>query len=117
MSKPEFDLKIDYIELPSTDLDASKAFYAAVFGWTFEDFGPNYQAFNDGRMMGGLNRVETAPPKGGTLVVFFANDLEGTQAKIEAAGGTITVPIFSFPGGRRFQFSDPTGNELAVWAY
>ncbi len=116
MSTPENNHRIDYIELPASDVAASKAFYQSAFGWEFEDYGPNYAAFKDGRMMGGLDG-EVAVVRGGALVVLFATDLEGSQARVEAAGGKISKEIFSFPGGRRFQFLDPAGNELAVWGY
>lgn len=106
--------RIDYIELPSNDVLACKQFYSAVFGWPFTDYGPSYSAFGDGRLNGGIDgavdRVKTP------LVVLYASDLESTLSQIQAAGGTIVKPIFSFPGGRRFHFSDPAGNELAVWS-
>lgn len=115
MSKPEHHHRIDYIELPAPDLGASKAFYTAAFGWSFQDYGPTYAAFDDGRMAGGLDGAGT-PGTTGALVVFFSMDLEGSLAKISAAGGKIVKPIFAFPGGRRFHFTDPAGNELAMWA-
>lgn len=107
------DGKLDYIELPGGDLPASKAFYGAAFGWTFTDYGPEYAAFDEG-MDGGLDAqadgVRTPLP------ILFARDLEAMLAKVEAAGGVIVKPIFAFPGGRRFHFRDPAGNELAVWS-
>jgi uncharacterized protein len=112
------DQTIDYIELPARDLERAKAFYAAVFGWTFEDYGPDYCAFNDGRLDGGFYRAEmqTSTANGSALVVIYASDLEGTRARVLQRGGEIVREIFSFPGGRRFQFADPNGNELAVWS-
>lgn len=107
------DGKIDYIELPGRDLPKVKDFYGAAFGWRFIDYGPAYAAFEDAGLDGGFD-ADTPTDK--PLVVLFANDLEAMQAKIEAAGGEVTVPIFAFPGGRRFHFRDPAGNELAVWA-
>jgi len=109
------DGKLDYLEMPGGDLPALKAFYAEAFGWHFTDYGPDYAAFNEG-LEGGFY----AGPRGGTgvpspLPVLFSTDLEATQKKIEAAGGRIARPIFPFPGGRRFHFHDPAGNELAVW--
>ena len=115
MSNAANNLRIDYIEFPATDIAATKRFYNEVFGWKFEDYGPDYTSFQDGRLAGGFwNAVRVQ--EGGALVVMYATDLEGTEAKVRAAGGTIVKPIFSFPGGRRFQFSDPNGNELAVWS-
>ena len=112
------DLKIDYIELPASDLDAVEAFYRAVFGWTFEDYGPEYRAFSDGGTDGGFYRADVASSQasGAALVILYAEDLEAVRASVEEAGGTILKPIFDFPGGRRFHFADPHGNELAVWS-
>lgn len=117
MSQADHNRRMDYIEFPAGqgDLEAVKKFYGDVFGWEFTDYGPDYTSFADGRMTGGFTR-EKAPSGGGPLVVIYAVDLEGTEADIRRAGGTITKPIFSFPGGRRFHFKDPAGNELAVWS-
>ncbi len=111
--------KIDYIELPASDLDAVQAFYSAVFGWTFESYGDEYLAFTDGKLDGGFYRSSSvsSAEQGAPLVIFYADDLESVEAAIKAASGTIVKPIFSFPGGRRFQFTDPHGNELAVWTH
>jgi predicted enzyme related to lactoylglutathione lyase len=109
------DGKIDYIELPGGDLAATKGFYAAAFGWTFVDYGPAYAAFDNGGVDGGFN-ADPGDQAKSPLVVLFATDLEALEAKVLAAGGTISRPIFSFPGGRRFHFTDPSGNELAAWA-
>jgi predicted enzyme related to lactoylglutathione lyase len=110
------DGKLDYLEMPGGDLAASKAFYATVFGWRFTDYGPDYAAYDEG-LEGGLYAGARSSPNGGpaALPVLFAVDLETTLAKVEAAGAEITRPIFAFPGGRRFHFRDPAGNELAVW--
>ena len=110
------DGKIDYVELPGGDLPAAKAFYTAAFGWSFTDYGPDYAAFNEG-LDGGFHAGQAdegavAKP----LVILYAHDLEAMEAKVRAAGGQITKAIFSFPGGRRFHFTDPAGNELAVWS-
>ena len=112
------DLTIDYLEISVTDLAAAKQFYGDVFGWSFTDYGPTYASFgrNDAGIDGGFEQVDTLPPKGPVLVVLYAADLEATQAKIESAGGKIVLPTFDFPGGRRFHFSDPSGNELAMWS-
>ena len=108
------DGKIDYIDLVGGDVAASKAFYAEAFGWTFVDYGPDYAAFSEG-LDGGLSGD---PADGVTkpVVVLFTRDLEAMLARVEAAGGKVIRPIFSFPGGRRFHFLDPAGNEMAVWA-
>jgi predicted enzyme related to lactoylglutathione lyase len=110
--------KINYVEFPANELEATKAFFVKVFGWTFEDFGPDYTAFANEGLDGGFFRAEQAcaTETGGALIVFYSNDLEGTLSKVEKAGGVIDKPIFSFPGGRRFQFTEPSGNELAVWS-
>lgn len=108
------DGKIDYVELPAGDMAATKAFYGQAFGWTFQDYGPDYQAFDEG-LDGGFYTEGTAPAKP-PLVVLYAHDLEAMETKVKAAGGEITAPIFPFPGGRRFHFKDPAGNELAVWS-
>ena len=112
------DQKIDYIELPANDLAQAKSFYSTVFGWSFQDYGPEYCAFNDGRLNGGFfkSQQHASTENGSALVVLYANDLEATHAKITAHSGTIVRDIFSFPGGRRFHFADPNGNELAVWS-
>jgi predicted enzyme related to lactoylglutathione lyase len=107
--------RIDYIEFPATDIAKTKAFYTGVFAWKFTDYGPDYSSFEDGRLAGGFFRKD-AVPAGGPLVVVYSADLAGAQAKVQAAGGAIVKEIFSFPGGRRFHFSDPSGNELAVWS-
>lgn len=111
----ERDRRIDYIELPATDVGATKRFYMDAFGWKFTDYGPDYTSFEDGRLAGGFTKGGKVAA-GGPLVVIYADALEVQEAKVRQAGGTITKPIFSFPGGRRFHFSDPSGNELAVWS-
>ncbi len=111
------NMSIDYVELPAADFAAVDAFYSQVFGWTFESYGPEYHAFKDGNLDGGFYKSSTVSvaDDGAALVIFYASDLEAAEAAIIAAGGSIVKPIFSFPGGRRFQFTDPHGNELAVW--
>jgi predicted enzyme related to lactoylglutathione lyase len=116
----EHDRRIDYIEFPATDLPATKRFYQQAFGWKFTDYGPDYAAFEDGRLDGGFHAgqgARTVPGEGkGTLAVLFALDLADAEARVRKAGGTIVTPTFSFPGGHRFHFTDPSGNELAVWS-
>ncbi|MBU8900097.1 VOC family protein [Corallococcus sp. H22C18031201] len=106
--------RIDYIEFNVTDLAATKRFYSTVFGWSFEDYGPAYSAFNDGRLSGGFTTDGAVTP-GGPLIVLYSRDLEATLDRVRKAGGVITKNIFSFPGGRRFEFTDPSGHRLAVW--
>jgi predicted enzyme related to lactoylglutathione lyase len=112
-SKPEN--QIDYVELPASDIARTKTFYHAVFGWKFEDYGPGYTSFHDGRLGGGFTTESPAPGRGVLLVIYCA-DLAAVQQRIKTAGGKIVQEIFSFPGGRRFHFEDPNGNELAVWS-
>src|SRR5436190_24058255 len=107
------DRRIDYIEFPCTDIEKTKAFFASVFDWKFTDYGPDYTSFEDGRLTGGFTR-EVTPVSGGALVVLYASDLEGIEQKVQEAGGVIFKLTFSFLGGRRFHFRDPSGNELAV---
>ena len=109
------DGKLDYLELPGGDLPASKRFYSQAFGWSFVDYGPTYAAFDEG-LDGGFQADAAEAPKA-PLPVIFAEDLEAMQARVEAAGGAIVKSIFAFPGGRRFQFRDPAGNELAAVSY
>ena len=109
------DGKIDYVEFPGTDLPATKAFYSAAFGWTFQDYGPTYAAFEGQGTDGGF-QADAAATNGKPLVILYAHDLEAMEGKVRGAGGTIVKPIFDFPGGRRFHFVDPSGNELAVWS-
>jgi predicted enzyme related to lactoylglutathione lyase len=109
------DRKIDYIEFVVGDIGRARAFYGAAFGWSFTEYGPDYLAFNDGRLDGGFT-TEGKIRSGGPLVILFADDLEGAQTKVEKAGGKILKAIYSFPGGRRFHFADPDGYELAVWS-
>ena len=113
MGQEEHDKRVDYVEFSVTDLEAAKAFYSAVFGWKFQDWGPDYASFEDGRLAGGFHLSEEVS-RGGPLVIIYAVDLEAIEASVRTNGGTIAKEIFSFPGGRRFHFTDPSGNELAV---
>jgi len=115
MSQPKPENQIDYIELPVSQIASTKEFYGAAFGWKSEDYGPTYTSFFDGRLAGGFTTDRPAPGHG-LLLVIYASDLNAAQQKIKEAGGAIVKPTFSFPGGRRFHFTDPSGNELAVWS-
>lgn len=110
--------KINYVEFPSKDIEATKSFFTKTFGWTFVDYGPEYTAFSDEGLDGGFYKSDkvVSTDRGSALIVFYSQSLEDTQAKIEQTGGSIIKPIFSFPGGRRLHFADPNGNEYAVWS-
>ncbi len=109
--------KIDYVEFAAADLAGTKAFFAQVFGWKFTDYGPAYTAFSGSGLEGGFYSAELRSRhcEGGALIVLYSNDLEGTLGAVRSGGGEICKDIFSFPGGRRFHFLEPSGNELAVW--
>jgi uncharacterized protein len=115
MSSASNDGRMDYVEFPATDIEKTKAFYTKAFGWKFTDYGPDYTSFEDGRIAGGFTK-DRVVAKGGALVVLYASDLAATETKVRGAGGKIVKDAFSFPGGRRFHFADPSGNELAVWS-
>ena len=110
--------KIDYLEYPSRDLTATKLFFVNAFGWQFEDYGPEYTAFDNQGVIGGFYKAELVSnsDKGAALTVFYSDDLESTLSKVVKNGGKIIKEIFSFPGGRRFHFIEPSGNEFAVWS-
>lgn len=109
--------KISYVEFPAKHLEQTKAFFESVFGWSFVDYGPDYTAFSDQGLNGGFYRSDltATTDRGSALIVLFSESLEETQARVTDAGGKIVRPIFPFPGGRRFHFVEPSGNELAVW--
>ena len=110
---------LNYVEFATTQLETTKQFFTQVFDWRFEDYGPEYSAFNGQGLDGGFYAMtaskqivtSTAP-----LLVLYSRDLENSQIQVEAAGGYISKAIFEFPGGRRFHFTEPGGNELAVWS-
>jgi predicted enzyme related to lactoylglutathione lyase len=108
---------IDYVEIAVDDLEAAKAFYAAAFGWRFHDYGPDYAGIRwvegDGEV-GGLDATRT-PVRGGPLVLLWSADLDASVQAVSAAGGAVVAGPYAFPGGRRFHFTDPSGNELGVW--
>jgi len=110
--------KINYVEFPAKDIQKAKDFFSEAFGWVFEDYGPEYTAFSNQGLDGGFFKSDqqVSTDNGSALIVLFSLDIDSTQSKVELAGGKIIKPIFAFPGGRRFHFSDPNGNEYAVWA-
>jgi uncharacterized protein len=111
---------IDYVELVVQDLDTARRFYGEAFGWTFVDYGPTYAGIasstGDGSEVGGLLLSDQGRPPGGPLVLLYSDDLDATQSAITAAGGAVVQGPYEFPGGRRLHFTDPSGNELGVWA-
>jgi len=109
---------IDYVELTVTDLAEAKRFYDGAFEWEFTDYGPAYAGIRGpgGGEVGGLRQDDEPPGAGGPLVLLFSADLDATVAVVEAAGGQVVQGPYEFPGGRRFHFRDPSGNELGVWA-
>jgi len=110
--------KINYVEFPAKNIDLVKKFFTRVFSWTFVDYGPDYCAFENAGLSGGFYKSDlvSETKDGSALIVFYSEELEATQNKIEKNGGNIEQAIFDFPGGRRFHFSDPNGNEYAVWS-
>ena len=108
--------RIDYVEIPVTDLKKAREFFSALFDWSFQEWGDDYLSFSDGRLDGGFRRAADAAPSSGVLVVFFSTDLERDFDRVQSLGATISEPIFPFPGGRRFHFVDPTGTEYAIWS-
>ena len=116
MAQTDHDKRIDYIEFQVDDVGVAKIFYSTVFGWKFTDYGPDYASFEDGRIAGGFYTAPDAPLKMNPMIVVFAVNLEDAEERVKQAGGKIVKPSFEFPGGRRFQFTDPTGLELSVWS-
>lgn len=110
--------KLNYVEWPAQDLMATKAFFTAVFGWNFVDYGPDYVAFANEGLDGGFFRASqtSTTATGGALLVFYSADIKATLAKVQQYGGRVIKAIFEFPGGCRFHFTEPSGNEFAVWS-
>lgn len=108
---------INYVEFPANNMVKTKGFFETAFGWRFSDFGEDYMAFDQQGIEGGFYRSEktSRTENGAALIVFLSNNIEASLKKIKAAGGEVVVDIFSFPGGRRFHFVEPSGNEFAVW--
>jgi predicted enzyme related to lactoylglutathione lyase len=109
------DNHISYIEFKTHDLEQTKRFYSNCFGWTFKDYGPEYASFSDSGVYGGFEKTDREIVKG-ALIVLYHKNLKMIKTQIIEAGGEISKDIFSFPGGQRFHFLDPSGNELAVWS-
>ncbi|WKK67100.1 VOC family protein [Lutimonas zeaxanthinifaciens] len=105
----------NYLEFKAGNLEEVKSFYQECFQWRFKDYGPDYTSFSNSGIAGGFERSED-PAVNGALVVLYHSDLESIKETILRNGGIISNEIFSFPGGRRFHFMDPSGNELAVWS-
>jgi predicted enzyme related to lactoylglutathione lyase len=108
--------RIDYVEIPVTDPAKARDFFTALYGWEFESWGDDYISFSDGRLAGGFRRSEEPAPASGVLIIFFSENLERDVDRVKELGATISMDIFSFPGGRRFHFVDPVGNEYAIWS-
>jgi predicted enzyme related to lactoylglutathione lyase len=110
--------KINYVEYPAKDMASTKQFFSKVFNWSFVEYGPEYMAFFDAGLDGGFYQSDqcASTSSGSALIVLYSSDLEKTLLKVKDAGGVIIKPIFTFPGGRRFHFAEPSGNELAVWS-
>ncbi|AKA34127.1 MAG: VOC family protein [Muricauda sp.] len=107
--------QINYVEFKAIDLEEIKRFYTECFGWSFTDYGPTYTAFSNSGLEGGFEKTQEMITNG-VLVVLYSENLEEIKKVIAMAGGQISKDIFSFPGGRRFHFLDPSGNELAIWS-
>ena len=108
--------RIDYVEIPVTDLEKTRDFFSSLFGWSFQAWGDDYMSFSDGRLDGGFRRSPEPAAATGVLVVFYSENLERDVEKVKKLGATISEAIFSFPGGRRFHFVDPVGTEYAMWS-
>jgi predicted enzyme related to lactoylglutathione lyase len=111
-------VKLDYVEFAASDLDKTKRFFTAVFDWSFQDYGDDYTAFENQGLNGGFYRADlcSTAASGGALLVFYSANIEATYKKVEANQGVIIREIFDFPGGCRFHFTEPSGNEFAVWS-
>jgi len=109
---------INYVEFPAKNIEETKIFFSKAFNWEFTDYGPEYTAFSNQGIDGGFykSNLNVSTESGSALIVFFSEDIEATLLKVKKSGGEIIKPIFSFPGGRRFHFKDPSDNEFAVWA-
>lgn len=106
---------INYVELGAANVAGAKKFYGEAFGWEFQDYGPDYASFTNAAVDGGFN-ADDKDMVGRPLIILYSGDLEDAVRRVENAGGKVVKPVFSFPGGRRFHFTDPAGNELAIWS-
>lgn len=111
-------IKINYVEIPAKNIEQTKSFFAKAFGWSFIDYGPDYVAIQGAGLDGGFYKSDDVATvaDGSVLVVLYSSDLENTLQIVEALGANIIRPVFDFPGGKRFHFADPNGNEFAVWS-
>ena len=109
---------VDYVEIPSRDVTKSKVFFTALFGLKFTDYGPDYVAFEDGRLSGGFYTSDkvSSVAAGAAIIIFYTEHLESLRERAIALGATITRDIFTFPGGRRFHFAEPGGSEFSIWS-
>lgn len=108
--------RIDYVEIPVTDLKKTRDFFTSLFGWSFQEWGDDYMSFSDGRLEGGFRHSEEPAPSTGVLVIFYSENLDRDVKRVKELGASISQDIFAFPGGRRFHFVDPTGTEYAIWS-
>ena len=110
--------KINYVEFPAKNIQATKQFFSAVFNWSFVDYGPEYAAFSGAGLDGGFfqSDLSSSTGSGSALLVFYSSDIKITLAKVEQHGGIVHRSIYEFPGGCRFHFIEPSGNEFAVWS-
>lgn len=107
--------QISYVEFKTTNINETKSFYEKTFGWTFKDYGPTYSSFSESGLFGGFELTDDEIVNG-ALIVLYNENLVSIKDKVVKNGGKISKDIFEFPGGKRFQFIDPTGNELAIWS-
>ena len=112
------DKRVDYVEIPSRNLGLTKGFFESLFGWRFTDYGPDYTSFDDGRLNGGFYSSSeiSLVSRGSALIIFYTPELEQSRDRVLVLGAVITKDIFSFPGGRRFQFTEAGGSEFAIWS-
>ena len=118
MTKPELHHKINYVEFTTPNIEQTRRFYTSVFGWSFQDWGPDYLGFDGVGIKGGFAKGDPLQMvcKHAPVIVLYSSNLEETEKAILAAGGHIVVPTFEFPGGCRFHFSDGAGNVLGIWS-
>ena len=110
--------KINYVEFPAANIEATKAFFTQCFNWQFQDYGSNYTAFSNAGLEGGFYQSDqvASADRGSALIVLYSDDIIASLNKVKACGGDIVRKIFEFPGGCRFHFTEPSNNELAIWS-